>query len=376
MQGLKVLVLANDTTYAFNLRDELLERLVSDGNEVVVASQPLLYQDELKGMGCRLIDIETNRHGKNPLSDLGLLSKFKKLLKAEKPDMVLTYNIKPNVYGGMACKSLKIRYIPNITGLGTAVEYPGMMQKLTTRLYKSGVAGASCIMFQNDENQAFFAEHKMLKQGVRTRLLPGSGVNLNKHKAMPYPENSDVINFLFIARVLKEKGIDLYLNSAKRIYEKHKNVVFHICGLCDDESYLGLLDEAEKSGYIKYHGQQKDMISFFEMAHCIVHPSYYPEGMSNVLLEAAAHCRPIIATDRSGCRETVDDKKSGFIVPIKDEEALVNALEAFLAMPYDQKRDMGLAGRAKIEKEFDRQFVVGAYLEEIERAVSGEVKGQ
>lgn len=376
MQGLKVLVLANDTTYAFNLRDELLERLVSDGNEVVVASQPLLYQDELKGMGCRLIDIETNRHGKNPLSDLGLLSKFKKLLKAEKPDMVLTYNIKPNVYGGMACKSLKIRYIPNITGLGTAVEYPGMMQKLTTRLYKSGVAGASCIMFQNDENQAFFAEHKMLKQGVRTRLLPGSGVNLNKHKAMPYPENSDTINFLFIARVLKEKGIDLYLNSAKRIYEKHKNVVFHICGLCDDESYLGLLDEAEKSGYIKYHGQQKDMIPFFEMAHCIVHPSYYPEGMSNVLLEAAAHCRPIIATDRSGCRETVDDKKSGFIVPIKDEEALVSALEAFLAMPYDQKRDMGLAGRAKIEKEFDRQFVVGAYLEEIERAVSGEVKGQ
>ncbi len=376
MQGLKVLVLANDTTYAFNLRDELLERLVSDGNEVVVASQPLLYQDELKGMGCRLIDIETNRHGKNPLSDLGLLSKFKKLLKAEKPDMVLTYNIKPNVYGGMACKSLKIRYIPNITGLGTAVEYPGMMQKLTTRLYKSGVAGASCIMFQNDENRAFFAEHKMLKQGVRTRLLPGSGVNLNKHKAMPYPENSDTINFLFIARVLKEKGIDLYLNSAKRIYEKHKNVVFHICGLCDDESYLGLLDEAEKSVYIKYHGQQKDMIPFFEMAHCIVHPSYYPEGMSNVLLEAAAHCRPIIATDRSGCRETVDDKKSGFIVPIKDEEALVNALEAFLAMPYDQKRDMGLAGRAKIEKEFDRQFVVGAYLEEIERAVSGEVKGQ
>ena len=376
MQGMKVLVLANDTTYAFNLRDELLERLVSDGNEVVVASQPLLYQDELKALGCRLIDIETNRHGKNPLSDLGLLSKFKKILKAEKPDIVLTYNIKPNVYGGMACKSLKIRYIPNITGLGTAVEYPGMMQKITTRLYKSGVAGASCIMFQNDENQAFFSEHKMLKQGVRTRLLPGSGVNLNKHKAMPYPEKTDTINFLFIARVLKEKGIDLYLNSAKRIYEKHKNVVFHICGLCDDESYLGLLDEAEKSGYIKYHGQQKDMIPFFEMAHCIVHPSYYPEGMSNVLLEAAAHCRPIIATDRSGCRETVDDKKSGFIVPVKDEDALVNALEAFLAMPYEQKRDMGLAGRAKIEKEFDRKFVVKAYLEEIERAVSGEVKGQ
>ena len=375
MSGLKVLVLANDTTYVYNLRDELLQRLVTEGNEVVVASQPLLYQDELRALGCRLVDIETNRHSTNPLSDLGLLSKFKKLLKTEKPDIVLTYNIKPNVYGGMACKSLKLRYIPNITGLGTAVEYPGMMQKITTRLYKTGVAGASCILFQNDENRAFFSEHKMLKSGTRTRLLPGSGVNLSKHKAINYPENTDVINFLFIARVLKEKGIDLYLNAAKRIYENHKNVMFHICGLCDDESYLGLLNEAEQTGYIKYHGQQKDMIPFFELAHCIVHPSYYPEGMSNVLLEAAAHCRPIIATDRSGCRETVDDGKSGFIVPVKDEDALVNALEAFLALTYEQKRDMGLAGRAKIEKEFDRQFVVEAYLEEIERAVSVEVKG-
>ena len=375
MSGLKVLVLANDTTYVYNLRDELLKRLVTEGNEVFVDSQPLLYQDELRALGCRLVDIETNRHSTNPLSDLGLLSKFKKLLKAEKPDIVLTYNIKPNVYGGMACKSLKLRYIPNITGLGTAVEYPGMMQKITTRLYKAGVAGASCILFQNDENRAFFSEHKMLKSGTRTRLLPGSGVNLSKHKTMTYPENTDVINFLFIARVLKEKGIDLYLNAAKRIYENHKNVLFHICGLCDNESYLGLLNEAEQTGYIKYHGQQKDMIPFFEMAHCIVHPSYYPEGMSNVLLEAAAHCRPIIATDRSGCRETVDDGKSGFIVPVKDEDALVNALEAFLALTYEQKRDMGLAGRAKIEKEFDRQFVVEAYLEEIERAVSVEVKG-
>ena len=374
MKGLKILVLANDTTYVYNLRDELLSRLVSDGNEVVVVSQPLLYQEDIKSLGCRLIDIETNRHGTNPLSDLKLLSKFKKILKAETPDIVLTYNIKPNIYGGMACRSTKCKYISNITGLGTAVEYEGMMQKLTTRLYKTGVVDADCIMFQNEENLAFFETHNMLKPGSRTRLLPGSGVNLNKHKAMPYPDKDDVIHFLFIARVLKEKGIDLYLNAAKRIYDKHKNVLFHICGLCDDVRYMDLLNKAENTGYIKYHGQQKDMLPFFEMAHCIVHPSYYPEGMSNVLLEAAAHCRPIITTDRSGCRETVDEGKSGFIVPIKDEDALVNAIEKFLSMTFEQKRDMGLAGRAKIENEFDRKIVVGAYLEEIKRAVSGEEK--
>jgi galacturonosyltransferase len=362
---LKILVLSNDTTYTYNLRNEVLERLVNDGHEVVVVSKPLLLQDELKALGCRLIDLNTNRHGTNPISDLGLLMQFRRIIKAEKPDLVLTYNIKPNAYGGMACRMTKSHYIPNITGLGTALEYPGIMQKITSKLYKWGVAGADCVLFQNEENQRFFETHRMLRNGTRTRLLPGSGVSLKRHHAMPYPADDGKIHFLFIARIMQAKGIDLYLGAAKRIHEKHPNAVFHICGLCDDEKYNGLLKEAEKNGYILYHGEQKDMVPFFEMAHCIVHPSYYPEGMSNVLLEAAAHCRPIITTDRSGCRETVEDGKTGFVIPIKDEDALVNALERFLSMSWEQKRDMGLAGRAKVEREFDRQLVVEVYMDEV-----------
>ncbi len=364
---LKILVLSNDTTYTYNLRNEVLERLVNDGHEVVVVSKPLLLQDELKALGCRLIDLNTNRHGTNPISDLGLLMQFRRIIKAEKPDLVLTYNIKPNAYGGMACRMTKSHYMPNITGLGTALEYPGLMQKITSRLYKSGVAGADCVFFQNEENKQFFESHHMLRKGTATVLLPGSGVSLNRHQPMPYPAEDGKIHFLFIARVMQEKGIDLYLGAAKRVFEKHKDVMFHICGQCDDEKYNGLLKEAEKSGYILYHGEQKDMVPFFEMAHCIVHPSYYPEGMSNVLLEAAAHCRPIITTDRSGCRETVEDGKTGFVIPIKNEDALTDALEKFLGMSWEQKRDMGLAGRAKIEREFDRQLVVKAYEKEIER---------
>ena len=209
----------------------------------------------------------------------------------------------------------------------------------------------------------------MITKKSRIRTLPGSGVNLTFHKLMEYPLVRDKINFLFIARVMKEKGIDLYLGAAKRIFEGHRNVMFHICGQCDDEKYISLLKEAEKSGYIKYHGQQKNMLPFFEMAHCIVHPSYYPEGMSNVLLEAAAHGRPIIATNRAGCRETVDNEKSGFVVPIKNEDALVDSLEKFIGMSWVQQREMGLAGRKKVENEFDRQLVVKAYMEEIERIV-------
>lgn len=367
MNSLKVLVLSNDTTYTYNLRNEVLERLVNDGHEVVVVSKPLLLRDELEALGCRLIDLNTNRHGTNPISDFGLMLQFRKIIRTEKPDLVLTYNIKPNAYGGMACRMTKSRYMANITGLGTALEYPGLMQKITSRLYKLGVAGADCVFFQNEENEQFFKTHHMLRKETHTRLLPGSGVSLKRHHALPYPADDGKIHFLFIARIMQAKGTDLYLNAAKRIHEKHPNAVFHICGLCDDEKYNDLLKEAEKGGYILYHGEQKDMIPFFEQAHCIVHPSYYPEGMSNVLLEAAAHCRPIITTDRSGCRETVEDGKTGFIIPIRDEDALVNALEKFLQTSWEEKRDMGLRGRTKIEREFDRQLVVKAYEEEIER---------
>ena len=204
MKNLKVMILANDTTYTYNLRNEIIERLVADGHEVLIASQPLLLQDELKALGARLIDIETNRHGVNPFSDLGLLLKYRKLLLDEKPDIALTYNIKPNAYGGIACRMTKTHYIPNITGLGTAVEYPGLMQKISTKLYKAGVAGADCIMFQNEENRQFFIEHHMMPKKARTRLLPGSGVSLKVHQVMDYAADKETVNFLFVARVMAE----------------------------------------------------------------------------------------------------------------------------------------------------------------------------
>lgn len=368
MKQRKILILANDTTYTYNLRNELIERLVADGYEVCVACQPLLLQEELTSLGARLIPFETNRHGKNPLADLGLLVRFRRTILSERPDVVLTYNIKPNAYGGLACRMTGTPYLANITGLGTAVEQPGLLQKLTIRLYRSGVAGAACVFFQNEENRRFFLDRRMLRKESKTRLLPGSGVSLELHRPMAYPADEKQVRFLFVARVMAEKGIDLYLAAARRIHAVHPNTAFHICGKCDDEKYVSLLRDAEREGFIVYHGEQKNMLPFFEMAHCVVHPSYYPEGMSNVLLEAAAHCRPIIATDRAGCRETVTDGKSGFLIPTRNEDALVDALERFLALPQEQRREMGLAGRAKVEHEFDRQIVVRAYVEEINLA--------
>lgn len=362
----KVLLLANDTTYVYNLRYALIKELIKEDYDVYVVAQVLKFEYELKDIGCHVIDMPIGRHNKNPFSDLKLLKEYKKILKKIKPDLVLSYNIKPNVYGGMACSKLNIRFLPNITGLGTALEYPGIMQKITLFLNKIGLKDADTVFFQNSENENFFIRNKLLSNKTKKILLPGSGVDLECHKVLKYP-NSDIIRFLFIARIMKDKGIDIYLETAKIIKEKYPNTEFHICGYCDDKKYNEILKDYEKKEIVIYHGEQKDLIPFFEMANCIVHPSYYPEGMSNVLLEAAAHARPIICTDRSGCKETVNDGKTGFIVPIKNTEKVIESVEKIINMPNKDRKQLGLNGRKKIEKEFDRMIVVEKYMEEVQK---------
>ena len=366
MKSRKIMILANDTTYVYNLRREIIQALIAKGDTVTLVGNLLLFQDELKQMGCKLIDLATKRQGTNPVDDLVLFRKYLKILRNEQPDVVLSYNIKPNVYGGLACRLRKVRYLPNITGLGTAVEYPGKMQALTTRLYKMGVAGAESVFFQNSENEAFFRDRNMLSPKSRAVLLPGSGVNLITHPVLPYPQD-EKIHFLFVARVMKEKGIDQYLETAKTLRAERQDVVFHICGGCDDPVYEEILKKAHNDGVVEYHGQQKDMLPFWQQAACIVNPSYYPEGMSNVLLEAASCGRPIIVADRSGCRETVEHKKTGYLVPIRDTQAVIDAVREFLNLSWEQRQAMGLAGRAKMEKEFDRRIVVEKYVEELEK---------
>ena len=361
----KVIIVANDTTYVYNLRFAVIKELIEKKYEVYIAAEVLEFKEELEEAGCHLIDIKSGRHGTNPISDIKLMRKYKKIFKSIKPDYILTYNIKPNVYGGMACRHIKAKFMPNITGLGTALEYPGKMQKLTIFLHKLGLKKADVVFFQNQENMDFFKNHKILSKKTKMVLLPGSGVDLDRHKLLEYP-NGDVIKFLYIARIMKDKGIDIYLETAKEIRNKYPNTEFHICGYCDDEKYKQILKNYESQGIIIYHGEQKDMIPFFEMASAIIHPSYYPEGMSNVLLESAAHGRPIICTNRSGCRETVNDNETGFIVPVKDINSVIDKTIKLINMTVEERKQMGLKGRTKMEKEFDRKIVVEKYMKEIE----------
>ena len=195
--------------------------------------------------------------------------------------------------------------------------------------------------------------------------MPGSGVNLKHYQPMTYPK-LDTVDFVFIARVMKEKGIDNYLQMAEVIRKKYPQTRFHICGFCEDD-YTERLNELQEKGVIEYHGMVKDMIEIYKKTACTIHPTYYPEGLSNVLLESSASARPIITTNRAGCREVIDDGMNGYICKQNDSVDLIKQVEKFLVLSWDERKAMGLAGRKKVEKEFDRQIVINKYLQEVNR---------
>lgn len=360
----KILLLANNCTGLLSFRREVVEELVKQGYEVVVHLPDDERIKELESLGCRVVrSCNLVRKGKNPLKDLHLLKEYKSLIRSENPSAVLTYTIKPNIYGGLASKSLDIPYIVNITGLGSAVENPGILQKITVALYRSAMRKANTIFFQNDANREFFAKRNI--NNAVHRLIPGSGVNLSHHALRPYPEDDVPVRFLFISRLMKEKGIEEYFACAEHFKGRGE---FHILGACE-EDYAQKLKQLEADGIVKYYGKQNDVRPFIAEAHCLIHPTYYPEGMSNVVLESAAAGRPVITTDRPGCREAVVDGTTGFLVQERNREELFEAVERFLSLPYEQKRNMGLKGRQKMEHEFDRRIVVEAYLDAIKAVI-------
>ncbi len=355
-----VLIINNGSSGLYGFRRELIEALV-ERCQVVLLAHENGHREDLEALGCRFIEQPMESHGTNPLQELALVRQYRARIREIKPDLVLTYTIKPNIYGGMACASLGVPYVANITGLGTAVENGGIMQKITIPLYRHGLRKAQKVFFQNEENREFMRRHRMLR--APSDLLPGSGVNLERFPLLPYPKG-ETVDFTFISRLMKEKGIEQYLDAAEAIHARHPETRFHIYG-SGGETYQARIEALEKSGAVVFHGYTTDVLGVHRDSCCTVHPTYYPEGMSNVLLESCACGRPIITTDRAGCREIVDNGVNGFVVRQKDSADLIEKLERFLSLSWEQRRDMGLAGRAKVEREFDRKIVVEKYLKEL-----------
>lgn len=345
----------------------LIREFIKQGHEVIVATPKGDAYQSIIDLGCKYLKVDIDGHGMNPVSDYSVYRQYKSILKSERPDLVLLYTTKPNIYCGMACRRVKIPVIMNITGMGMALGGRGIVQSMAIMLYKIACNGKNMkkLFFQNNESQDFFKKNGIGDPRLY-ELIPGSGVDLEKYPVQEFPV-SETVDFLYVGRVMKQKGIDQYIEAAKKVRKSHPETVFHVFGGCD-ESYKSIMDEETKNGSIIYHGRVNNIPDYQKMSQCTIQPSYYPEGVSNVILEAAASGRPVITTDHPGCREGVDNEKTGYIIPIMDADALTKAIEIFLSLSNEERAQMGLRGRMKMEREFDQKIVVNAYLRAIDQS--------
>ena len=350
---MKILIITNHSYMLYRFRRELIEELQKD-HEVVLSMPFVGHEDDFKAMGLRCINTDIDRRGINPKTDLKLFNAYRRLLKQEKPDMVITYSIKPNIYAGLACSMLKIPFCANVQGLGTAFQRKGLSQFVTV-LYRTALKKAKVVFFENQGNAQEFIDRKILPREKIT-VLPGAGINLECYPLMPYPDN-DQVRFLYLGRIMKEKGIDELFAAMRRLYAELGNKVqLDLVGFFDDD-YEAQVKSLVDDGIAVFHGFQAEPKPYYAAADCVVLPSYH-EGLSNVLLEAAAIGRPVITSDIHGCKETVDPDVSGLLCRVRDKDDLYDRMLHMAQLPREQRQAMGLAAHQKVGQEFDKKLVV------------------
>lgn len=359
---MKFFIITNHSYMLWQFRRELITSLLAKGE--VILSMPFVgHEEDFAAMGCKCIRTEVDRRGINPVTDLKLYKTYVQQLKDEKPDMVITYSIKTNIYGGFACRQLKIPYCINVQGLGTAFQKEPIAS-IVTAMYKVALKKARTVFFENETNAEEFRKRGIVPLEKQT-ILQGAGVNLESYRFLDYPGEENGIHFLYLGRIMKEKGVEELFSAARSLKKSYGDKIhFDFVGFFEDE-YKEVVEQMVQEGFLSFHGFSPDPKPYYGKSHCIVLPSYH-EGMSNVLLEAAATGRALIATDIPGCKEAVEDGKNGFLCKKKDAESLENCLEKFLQLSSEERRRMGIAGREKMEREFDKKKVVEATMKAME----------
>lgn len=352
MSGIgKILIMANNDVGLYQFRGMLIKTLLEQGNEIYISDPDGACIPYLTGMGCKFIDTPIDRRGINPKTDVKLFFRYTKILKQVRPDMVITYTIKPNIYGGFACRLKKIPYAVNITGLGTTFQNKGILKKFVVSLYKLADKKAKVIFFENSENMKVFQDLK-IAPFERCKLLNGAGVDLEKFQYMEYPFDNTT-HFLFIGRVMREKGINELFEAMIRLRDEGEDCVLDVVGGFE-ESYESKIEKYTKDGWLNYYGYQQDVRPFIQRAHCFVLPSWH-EGMANTNLECAASGRPVITSNIHGCLESVKDGVNGYLCQKQDSNDLYNTMKKFIRLSHEEKREMGMAGREHMKESFDKK---------------------
>lgn len=383
MQKPLIALLTNNDDDVYCFRLELIQAIINAGYRILISCPDGPKFEVMEEIGLRknqafiYDDPPIDRRGTSIVHDGKLMLHYRKLFQAHRPAVVLTYTAKPNVYASLVARQLHIPVINNVTGLGSVVNETGWKKAVILKLFKTAYHGSACIMFQNSTNMKLAKKLGWVKGDCK--LIPGSGVALGRYPVQDYPDGGNGLDgapvvFNYIGRILKDKGVDDYIEAAKRVKAKYPRTEFNMLGFIEptENHYEAELRELGKQGIVLYRGSQKDVRPWIKRAHAIIHPSVYGEGMSNVLLENASSGRLIITTDNPGCQETVQDGVSGFIYHGRDVDGLVQKIEQVVHdMPNPMRKQFGLEGRKKIEREFSREIVIQAYLKKI-----GELTGK
>lgn len=358
-----VLMTANIAWNIWNFRRPIVEALCADGHRVTVLAPADDSVGKLEALGCRFLPLDMSAKGLNPIDELRLLRRFRQIFRAERPDVVLGFTIKNNIFGALAARAANLPFIPNVTGLGTAFLSGGFLQRIAEGLYRSAFRRLPVVFFQNTDDRDLFVSRR-LARSEQAWLLPGSGIDTVHFAVAEMPSAESPPVFLMVARLLRDKGVQEFVDAAKEIKARQPEVRFQLLGALGSENRTAI-DAATLQGWvdegaIEYLGTSPDVRPAIASSSCVVLPSYR-EGAPRTLIEAAAMARPLIATDVPGCRDVVDRNVSGFLCEVRDSRSLASAIRQFLDLPPDARAAMGRAGRAKMEREFDQALVVAAY---------------
>ena len=369
MDKKKILIITNHSYMLYRFRKELIQKLLED-SEVVISTPFVGHETDLKELGANCIKTEVDRRSINPFTDLKLLRTYKTILKQEKPDLVITYSIKPNIYAGYLCGKMKIPFCANVQGLGTAFQ-KALLSDLVTVMYRTAFRKVETVFFENQANAQAFVRRRILP-AKKEVVLSGAGINLEEYRYRQYPDNEKV-HFLYLGRIMKEKGMDELFGAVEQLRKDGCEFVLDLVGFFEDE-YKKQVEQLQSEGIVRFYGFQENPKPYYAQTDCVVLPSYH-EGMSNVLLEAAASGRAIITTDIPGCREAVDNGKSGMLCKVKSTDSLYKAMKRFTELSREKRELLGKAGREKMEKEFDKKKVVEETVKVITKAMTKQERG-
>ncbi len=365
----KVVVLENGLISTYTMREALMDELLRNNFEVFILTHTNQFQQEVESRGLKVIHVGSANT--NILKIGSYIFNIYKAIRQIKPDICLTFSVRPAIWGNLVARLQNIPVITNISGLGPLVSSQSIAYKFVRKVYPFALSKTSKVFFQNKEDQKVFIRHKFVSAS-KTDWIPGSGVDYHKFAPVSTENNNSSFVFLFIGRLIKDKGIFEFLEAAKRIKAGNPNTLFRVIGpLWHQNLKSNLVSEHEitkwaEQGIIEYLGEQRDVRPYIADADCIVLPSYR-EGISNVLLESASMEKPVIATDVPGCREVVDNLVTGLLCRSQDPDDLCEKMEIMLNTDAEERIRMGRNAREKVIMEFDKKIVTDKYLNEIHR---------